>query len=78
MIIKKVKIDLEDIDLIENFIKEMNSFRSDIDARAGSVCVDAKSFLAIVALNKPEFDVSIVSSDPDEIRRFEEVMEKYK
>ena len=77
MVIKKVKVDLEQIDFLEEFIKDMNSFRSDIDAKVGSVYVDAKSFLAIVALNKSIFEVIINSDDEDEINRFEEVIEKY-
>lgn len=74
----KIHIDLDDPDIFKEFSSDMNSFKSDIDARYGSVHLDAKSLLAIVALGKPEFYVSIVSSDPDEIRRFKEVMEKYK
>ena len=74
----RIRLNMDVPDIFKEFSTDMNSFRSDIDAKSGSVHVDAKSLLAIVALGKPEFDVSIVSSDPDEIRRFKEVMEKYK
>lgn len=55
----------------------MNSFKSDIDARYGSVHLDAKSLLAIVALGKPDFYVTLISEDEDEILRFREVVKKY-
>jgi phosphotransferase system HPr-like phosphotransfer protein len=72
-----IRLDLYDPDIFREFSTDMNSFRSDIDATSGSIHVDAKSLLAIVALGKPEFEVAIVSADPDEIRRFHEVIEKY-
>ena len=72
-----VKLDFEDPDIFKRFSTDVNSFRSDVDAKAGSIHLDAKSLLAIVALGRPEFDVTIVSADPAEIRRFKEVMEKY-
>ena len=72
-----IRLDYENPDIFKEFSSDVNSFKSDIDAKSGSIHVDAKSLLAIVALGKPDFDVTIVSSDPDEIRRFKEVMEKY-
>ena len=72
-----IRLDYENPDIFKEFSSDVNSFKSDIDAKSGSIHVDAKSLLAIVALGKPDFDVTIVSSDPHEIRRFKEVMEKY-
>ena len=72
-----IKLDLNDPDIFKQFSTDVNSFRSDIDAKSGSIHVDAKSLLAIVALGKPEFDVTIVSADTAEMVRFKKVMEKY-
>ena len=73
----RVRLNLDDPDVFKSFSSDMNSFRSDIDAFSGSISLDAKSLLAIVSLGKPEFSVAIVSADPDEIRRFREVIRKY-
>lgn len=73
----RIRLNMDDPDIFKEFSTDMNSFRSDIDAKSGSVHVDAKSLLAIVALGKPEFEVAIVSSDEDEVRRFREVIKKY-
>jgi len=72
-----IRLDYENPDIFKEFSSDVNSFKSDIDAKSGSIHVDAKSLLAIVALGKPEFDVTIVSSDAAEIARFKKVMEKY-
>lgn len=73
----KIHIDLDDPDIFKEFSSDMNSFKSDIDARYGSVHLDAKSLLAIVALGKPEFYVTLLSDDTEEIARFCEVVRKY-
>lgn len=73
----KIRIDLDDPDIFKEFSSDMNSFKSDIDARYGSVHLDAKSLLAIVALGKPDFYVTLISEDEDEILRFREVVKKY-
>lgn len=73
----KIHIDLDDPDIFKEFSSDMNSFKSDIDARYGSVHLDAKSLLAIVALGKPDFYVTLLSDDTDEINRFREVVRKY-
>lgn len=73
----RIRLDLDDPDIFKNFSSDMNSFKSDIDAKAGSIHVDAKSLLAIVALGKPEFYVTLLSDDTEEIARFCEVVRKY-
>ena len=73
----KIRLELDDPDIFKEFSSDMNSFHSDIDARYGSIHLDAKSLLAIVALGKPEFYVTIISEDEDEILRFKKVVEKY-
>lgn len=77
MIPIKIRLDLNDPDIYKEFSGDMNSFKSDIDAKVGSIHVDAKSLLAVVALGQTDLEVSIVSADEDEIRRFCEVMKKY-
>lgn len=73
----KIRLELDDPDIFKEFSADMNSFSSDIDARYGSVHLDAKSLLAIVALGKPEFYVTLLSNDEDEINRFREVVKRY-
>ena len=73
----KIRLELDDPDIFKEFSADMNSFSSDIDARYGSVHLDAKSLLAIVALGKPEFYVTLLSDDTEEIARFCEVVRKY-
>ena len=73
----KIRLEMDDPDIFKEFSADMNSFRSDIDVRYGSVHLDAKSLLAIVALGKPEFYVTLISNDPEEIVRFREVVKKY-
>ena len=73
----RIRLNMDDPDIFKEFSTDMNSFRSDIDAKSGSVHVDAKSLLAIVALGKPDFYVTLISEDEDEILRFREVVKKY-
>ena len=73
----KIRLELGDPDVFKKFSADMNSFSSDIDARYGSVHLDAKSLLAIVALGKPEFYVTLLSNYPEEILRFREVIKEY-
>lgn len=73
----KIRLELDDPDIFKEFSSDMNSFHSDIDARYGSIHLDAKSLLAIVALGKPEFYVTIISEDEDEILRFQDTIRKY-
>lgn len=73
----RIKLELDDPDIFKEFSADMNSFSSDVDARYGSIHLDAKSLLAIVALGKPEFYVTLISNDEDEIAKFREVVKKY-
>lgn len=75
----KITITLNDFIRIKNFSSEVVKFESDIDLIKGRYIIDAKSTIGIFTLDlSSPVDVVIHSDDEDEIRRFNEVMEKYK
>ena len=75
----KITVALNDFIRIKNFSSEVVKFESDIDLIKGRYIIDAKSTIGIFTLDlSSPVDVVIHSDDEDEIRRFNEVMEKYK
>ena len=75
----KITVALNDFIKIKNFSSEVGKFESDIDLVKGRYIIDAKSTIGIFTLDlSSPVDVVIHSDDEDEIRRFNEVMEKYK
>ena len=75
----KITVTLNDFIKIKNFSSEVGKFESDIDLVKGRYIIDAKSTIGIFTLDlSAPVDVVIHSDDEDEIRRFNEVMEKYK
>ena len=75
----KITVALNDFIKIKNFSSEVVKFGSDIDLVKGRYIIDAKSTIGIFTLDlSSPVDVVIHSDDEDEIRRFNEVMEKYK
>ena len=75
----KITITLNDFIRIKNFSSEVVKFESDIDLVKGRYIIDAKSTIGIFTLDlSSPVDVIIHSDNEDEIRRFNEVMEKYK
>ena len=75
----KITITLNDFIRIKNFSSEVVKFESDIDLVKGRYIIDAKSTIGIFTLDlSSPVDVVIHSDDEDEIRRFNEVMKKYK
>ena len=75
----KITITLNDFIRIKNFSRAVVKFESDIDLIKGRYIIDAKSTIGIFTLDlSSPVDVVIHSDDEDEIRRFNEVMEKYK
>ena len=75
----KITVTLNDFIKIKNFSSEVGKFESDIDLVKGRYIIDAKSTIGIFTLDlSSPVDVVIHSDDEDEIRRFNEVMEKYK
>ena len=75
----KITVTLNDFIKIKNYSSEVGKFKSDIDLVKGRYIIDAKSTIGIFTLDlSSPVDVVIHSDDEDEIRRFNEVMEKYK
>ena len=75
----KITVALNDFIKIKNFSSEVVKFESDIDLVKGRYIIDAKSTVGIFTLDlSSPVDVVIHSDDEDEIKRFNEVMEKYK
>ena len=77
--ITKITVTLNDFSKIKKFSSDVVKFESDIDLVKGRYIIDAKSTIGIFTLDlSSPVDVVIHSGDEDEIRRFNEVMEKYK
>lgn len=73
-----VLIDLDSMDDIKDFANLVVTYDSDINIYRGSNMYDAKSILAIFALdtNVPRY-VEIISDDQDEIARFKNDMKRF-
>lgn len=71
-------IDLDSMDNIKDFANLVVTYDSDINIYRGSNMYDAKSILAIFALdtNVPRY-VEIISDDQDEIARFKNDMKRF-
>ena len=86
MIIKKVMsintkilINLNTIDKVVKFSREIITLDSDVNIYQDSRYYDAKSILAIFSLNmNQKHYIEIISDDEDEIRKFNEIAEEYK
>ena len=71
-------IDLDSMDDIKDFANLVVTYDSDINIYRGSNMYDAKSILAIFALdtNVPRY-VEIISDNQDEIARFKNDMKRF-
>lgn len=77
--ITKITVTLNDFSKIKKFSSDVVKFESDIDLVKGRYIIDAKSTIGIFTLDlSSPVDVIIHSDNEDEIKRFNEVMEKYK
>lgn len=71
-----VKLNITDVD---NFCKDVNTFKADINAGDGNRVIDPKSLLSIMTLDLlKEIKVEIITDDEYEINRFRELLHKYK
>ena len=71
-----VKLNITDVD---RFCRDVNTFKTDINAGEGSRVIDPKSLLSIMTLNLlKKIKVEINTDDDYEIERFKELLEKYK
>lgn len=76
---KKIKIRLNDIDIVKKFVKVTSSYESDIDVIADRTVIDGKSILGLFSLDlTQDMYVRIVTDDINEIRKFEYEMEEFK
>lgn len=76
---KKIKINLNDVNRIKDFIRAVRGFESDVDIMTERAVVDAKSVLGIYGLDLTQDTyVRIISDDVNENRKFETTMEEFK
>lgn len=71
-----VKLSITEVD---NFCRDVNTFKADINAGEGNRLIDPKSLLSIMTLDLlKDIKVEIITDDEYEIGRFKELLEKYK
>ena len=71
-----VKLSITEVD---NFCRDVNTFKADINAGEGNRLIDPKSLLSIMTLDLlKDIKVEIITDDEYEIGRFKEILEKYK
>ena len=70
---------LNTIKKVREFVKEANEIEGDIDIHKGRYTIDGKSELGLFSLPLYEpIEVEIISSDLEEISKFEKFVKKYK
>ena len=75
----KILINLNTIDKVVKFSREIITLDSDVNIYQDSRYYDAKSILAIFSLNmNQKHYIEIISDDEDEIKKFNEIAEEYK
>ena len=75
----KILINLNTIDKVVKFSREIITLDSDVNIYQDSRYYDAKSILAIFSLNmNQQHYIEIISDDEDEIIKFNEIAEEYK
>ena len=75
----KILINLNTIDKVVKFSREIITLDSDVNIYQDSRYYDAKSILAIFSLNmNQKHYIEIISDDEDEIRKFNEIAEEFK
>ena len=71
-----VKLNITDID---KFCRDVNTFKSDINAGEGNRVIDPKSMISITTLDlSRKIKLIIITDDEYELKRFEELLNKYK
>lgn len=62
----KVKVSLDSIDKVKNFVNDINRFEFDFDLVSGRYIIDAKSIMGIFSLNLAQpIDLTIHSVEQD-------------
>jgi len=79
MVIMVIK--LQSVADVDRFVKMAGTYRGDVNIRCvhnHSVTVDGKSLISVAHLNLgDDLEVNLISSDEDEIRRFEIGMRQF-
>lgn len=71
-----IKLNITDVD---SFCRDVNTFKSDINAGEGNRLIDPKSILSIMTLDLlKKIRIEIITDDQYEIDRFKELLSKYK
>lgn len=74
-------IKLKSVADVDRFVKMAETYRGDVNVRCvhnHSVTVDGKSLISVAHLNlEDDIEVKLISSDADEIRRFENGMRQF-
>lgn len=71
-----VNLKISDIDF---FCKDVNTFKSDVNAGEGNRVIDAKSLLSLLTLDlaKP-VKIEVITEDKYEIDAFQDLLRRYK
>lgn len=76
---KEVKVILNTIERVKQFVQITEKFKSEIDVLSGRYVISGKSIMGIFSLNLLEpLVVKIFSDDIEEIESFNRVMEEFK
>lgn len=73
---RKLKIKLESIDDVKNFVRAASQFNSDIDIVSSRYVIDAKSILGLFSLDLSQ-PVTLRIEDDKEADDIEEAMEEF-
>lgn len=75
----KIKIKIDTVKVINEFLSITKNFKSDINLLYGRYIIDAKSTLGVFSINPSELIyVEIISDDEEEIEKFNEAMKSFK
>ena len=76
---KEKVINLNNVERVKKFITDISEIESDVDIISGRYIIDAKSIMGIFSLNLlNNLCVEIKSDNENEIKKFNEIVEKYK
>ena len=75
---KEMYVKINSIEKVKSFVKDAESFSSEIDIVHGRYILDAKSIMGLFSIDlTKELKIVIQSEDKEEILRFHEFMSKY-
>lgn len=75
---RRIKVNLNEFNKLKLFAREVVKFESDVNIIRGHLVYDAKSLLAVIAIDPNEDTyVEIISNDETEINNFRECMKEF-